>query len=176
MAVKKFKMDTSVAATTVTAEQIDLAFKGVNRRNQELNAYRIKSLKFQVDDYDAEADGDYLKFQLAYQMLSAFVDIADKDEVLTLLIRMADIPTVGTNAGTGLEKPTSEADKLREQGLLFIDGRDFNDIYIVKNKAWGHFLNAGQDATEVIHWFISGQYVHLEPDDIKALTQGVTLT
>lgn len=176
MPIKKFKMDTSVAATTVVYEQLDLAFKGNNAKGKELNAYRIKSIKVQVDDYDVQADNDYLKLQLAYQQLSAFVDIADKDEILTLLINMADVPTVGTNAGTGLEKATTEADIIREQGKLFLDGRDFSDVYIVKNKAWMHFLNAGQDATEVIHWFLSGQYVHLDDETIKQLTQGVTLT
>lgn len=176
MAIKKFKMETEVAATTVVSEQLDLVFKGQNRRGQDLNAYRVKSIKIQVDDYDVQADNDYLKFQLAKKDLSSFVTINDKDELLTLLINMADIPTVGTNAGTGLEKPTTEADMIREQGRLFLDGRDFSDVYITDTKAWAHFLNAGQDATEVVHWFLSGQYVHLDDDDIKALNEGVTLS
>jgi len=176
MVSKKYKMDTSVAATTVVSEQIDLAFKGANKKGLAFNAYRIKALKIQVDDFDAVADGDYLKLQLAYQDLAAFVDIADKDEILTKLVFMADIPTVGTNAGTGLEKATSESDRLREEGILFLDGRDFVDVFIVKNKAWMHFLNAGQDATEVVHWWMSGNYVHLDQEDIDALTRGVTLT
>lgn len=179
MANKKLKFGLSVTSGTISSEQLDLAFKGTNRRGQPLNAYRVKSIKIQIDDLDTVADNDLLlKFQLATKDLAgdSFLTIDDKDELLTLALRDS-IPTVGTNAGSGEEKSQPNmADIIRDQGVLFLDGRDFSDVYIVENKFWLNGDSSGQDAAEVWHSFINGRYVHLEEDDIAALTQGVTLS
>lgn len=177
MASKPYKFKTSVAAATVTSEKLNLNFSGYNRRGQKHNAYRIKALKIQIDDFDAEADGDSFKIQLNYDDKATMDTIDEEDEILTLG-EQANVPSVGTNAGPGVHPvPGSQwFDKLRNEGILYLDGKDFIDVYIVEETFYVLMLNAGQDAAEEFHVVIKGNYVHLDPDEVKMRKEGVTLT
>lgn len=175
----KFKFSATVSNGAVKSTELNLKFGGKNRHGQKLNAWRLAGYKIQIDDLDEEVDGDLLhKTQLAYQNLNAgsLLAIDDLDEIVTLAEQEA-IPTVGTNAGTGLQNSrNTRGDEIRQQGKLYLDGRDFINIYIVKEKFWVNHLNGGQDADEVFHCILDGRYVHLPQKEIDALKQGATLT
>lgn len=141
------------------------------------NAYRVDAIKIQIDDLDAVADDDLaLKIQLAYQDLAGgtLLTIDDNDEILTLSERFS-LSGTGTPAGSG-DVYQEKCDQIRDSGILYLDGRDFKDVFIVKDQFWANFLNSGQDAAEVFHAFISGHYVKLNQKVIDQLKQGVTLT
>lgn len=174
MAGKTFKFEISVPTATIASKEINLSFKGYNRRGQKHNAYRVKAIKCQIDDLDAEAAADlFLKLQLAYDDRNGettYLTIDNKDEILTLAQMEGTMTAV--NAIRGNLTP----DEIREQGILFLDGRDFAEVYIVKETVWMNAGNSGQDATEVFHMNLVGNYVHLEKDEIDAMKSGVTLT
>lgn len=162
----KFKFKLSVVSGTISSEQLNI------RPPSGKNAYRIDAIKLQVDDFDAEASNDMVKIQLAYQDLAGgtFLTIDDDDEILTLSERQATMTAQNEQALTLWH------DKLRDQGILYLDGRDFKDVFIVKSQFWLNADSAGQDASEEFHLFISGHYVKLQPKVIDQLKQGVTLS
>lgn len=172
MADIPYKFQAEVVNATVKSEKIILKFP------EGKNAYRLKSLRIQIDDLDTEADNDLLaKVQFANEDLNGgtLLTIDKLNEILTLALR-ENIPTVGTNAGTGLtnSKPTM-GDTIRDQGYLFLDGRDFNDVFFTKDSVYVNFENSGQDANEIFHCEMKGKYVKLPESDINKIQDGNTL-
>lgn len=175
MAGKKYKFDTSVTNATIASEKLNLNFNGYNRKGQKFNAYRVKSYKIQIDDLDVEEDGDLaFKMQLNYEDASEMDVISAKNEILTLSYT-AQLVDAGTDAGTEERKEDKTA-KLRQSGLEFLDGKDFSEVYIVEETFYVLLLNSGQDAIEVFHQVLTGNYVHLDPAEIKMRKEGITLT
>jgi hypothetical protein len=174
MTNSKFKSQiTQTTANTIISEEVNLSFPSGK------NAYRLESIKCQIDDFDAIADDDLFKIQLAYESLDggSFVTIDDKDEILTLAERI-HIGATGTPAANGEPSDGGNGwfDKLRDQGILYRDGKDFKDVFIAKEKFYVNFNTAGQDAVEELHYVITGQYVNLPQKIIDGIKQGVTLT
>ncbi len=163
----KFKSSINLAATaTLYSEELNLNFPSGK------NAYRVDAIKIQVDDFDAEASNDSIIIQVAYQDLAggAVLTIDNEDEILTL----AEVQS--TMTAQNEQAITIWHDKLRNMGILYLAGVDFKDVFIVKTKVWMHAITAGQDAAEILHYWISGQYVKLDNKVIDQLKQGVTLT
>ena len=85
--------------------------------------------------------------------------------------------TVGTNAGSGEVKLANDPfDQLRQYGKLYLSGKDFKDVFIVKQKVWINMMVTGNAASIATQYFISGQYVKLDKKVVDELKQGVSLT
>ncbi len=163
----KFKSNLNLAVTaTLYSEELNLSFPSGK------NAYRVDAIKIQINDFDAEAANDAFCIQLAYTDLAAgaFLTIDNEDEILTLGEVQATMTAQNEQMGTVWH------DRLRQSGILYLSGRDFKDVFIVKTKCHMNAENIGQDAAEVMHYWISGQYVKLDAKVIDNLRQGVTLT
>lgn len=177
MADIPYKFDEIVVNATVKSHKLNLKWPE-GGGSKPKNAYRLKSLKIQIDDLDVIDDNDLLvKIQFTYKDLAAgtLLTIDDVNEILTLALRDSK-PTVGTNAGSGEEKEKPNmGDVIRDQGWLFLDGRDFNDVYIVRDFAYINLENSGQDGNETFHCEMKGKYVHLNEDDIQNIKDGNTL-
>jgi hypothetical protein len=172
---KAYKFKIECANDTIASEQLSLRLSGKNKKGKPINAYRLQSIKIQIDDFDALADADYFRIQLSTKDLAggSFETIDENHELLTLGEEV-EIVSTGTDAGT-LEEKTNVFNKLRNEGLLYRDGVDFDDVYIIKNQAWLNCKVHGQDANEYMHIKMKGKYVSLSPSDIEDLDKGVTL-
>lgn len=128
------------------------------------NAFRIESMTFQVDDFDAVADLDDAFLQLSYLDQEGNDDvevISSDDEIITIthLIVYNGTPAV-------IDTATA---KLR-QGGIYID--EFNSRlpkYIVEKSFFACFGNSGQDAVETAHVEIQGKAVRLDEETISRL-------
>jgi hypothetical protein len=121
------------------------------------NAFRISAIKIQIDDLDAEAADDLLlKLQLAYSDLAGktVLTIDDQDEILTLAARISQVDGTNTVA-------ENVPDKIRDQGILYLDGKDFVDAFICEPEFYLNCVNSGQDAIEEWHITLYGNYVNL---------------
>lgn len=168
------KVSILVSNSAISSEQLSLDFHGASteakkqleaqnkstKNFKDKNAFRVEAIKIQIDDLDAEAADDLLfKIQLAYQDLNAstHLTIDDEDEILTLAKRLDN---VGDATGSGLTDSILP-DAIRDSGILLLDGKDFKDCFICESKCYINCSNSGQDAAEVFHIEIFGNYVHL---------------
>jgi hypothetical protein len=126
------------------------------------NAYRISKIRFSFPALDTVAAGDYAGLQLAYKDLNAdsLLEISDDAEIFTYINQM-----IGTKAGT-VDLRTDVAEQIRTV-ITLLDGRDFSDLFIVKDKFWINAINSGQDGAIDCHIEISGKYVKLPDSDIE---------
>lgn len=176
MANKPLKFSETISNATVGSVKLNLKFPESGNSGKKKNAYRLDSLRVMIDDLDAEADADLMiKIQGAYEDLAgkSLLTINDANEIFTLASRY-NAPTVGTNAGPGVHT-YNPADEIRDQGKLYLDGRDFKDVFFVKETVYINLLNSGQDADEEVHLEMKGKYVHLPQKDIDDIKDGNTL-
>lgn len=172
MANVPFKLKIAQVATgAIDSEQINLKFPSGK------NAYRIDSIRVQIDDWDVVADNDEFTIQFTYDDLQdgTFHTIDDLNEILTLHQMWSLDVADGTGADTGQFNDDLIEDVLRGQGILYLDGRDFKDVFITKEKFFINVKTVGQDAAEDIHFEMKGKFVRIPNDDIERIQEGNTL-
>jgi hypothetical protein len=157
---------TQAAANTLVTKEIPLKFP-IKPNGKQANAYRIAGIHVQIDDFDAIADGDWWKLQLSYDDVSAFDTIDSKDEIVTV---GEDFKVLGTNGPI-----VKNARQVAQSGVLFVDGKDFLDVFVVKNKIFAVFNTNGQDAAEAAHFELIGNYVTLGEADLREIERGTSL-
>lgn len=139
----KFKVAQSSANTT-KGKQMSLSFPTGK------NAYRIESMRVQIDDLDVIATTDYWKVQLSYKDLTGLaLETIDQDD---------EIYTFGeefTFAADNDEITT----KVRTIGYKEIIGK-----LICKDEFYINCTTLGQDAAEEFHIEMEGQYVTISED------------
>jgi len=150
----KFKIAQSTANLT-KSKQLNFSFP------PDKNAYRVDSIRCQIDDFDVIATGDSYTLQLSYKDLNGLdLETIDQDD---------EIYTCG-------EQWTFTANDIIRT-MVRLAGEVFypKDKFIVKEEAYLNFDTVGQDAVEEAHIEINGQYVNLAPEVIDKLLKPTTV-
>lgn len=170
----KFKGKITMAATaTIYSDELTFNFPTGK------NAYRLDALIVQITDFDAIVAADALKMQFNYEDKAggSYDNIDDKDEILSLGENLYQQPAEGTDAGNkNFLGETPIWEKLKFPGILYLDGRDFKDVFFVQTKAFFNASTVGQDASEDLRYAMSGQYVKLPDAVVDSIKRGVSLT
>lgn len=128
------------------------------------NCYFLKSLRCQIDDFDAIADGDSWTVQISYKDLNALsLETIDQDDEIETIGE--DFKVLGTN-GPIVKNVRGIASK----GELFQINKN-----VVKTPFYLNFDCVGQDAAESLHFEMEGKYDYINPKD-KVRTDNNTST